>query len=279
MLLTKQQIEDCIKKLGQPKASVVLNNFFNSYRSHLSSNDVKDLYDTTYLARVDSHPAIFMVADKYKISTHNNPTYNYILPKINKHTCILDIGCGKGDFALALSTHNIDTVIGIDFSEEVISTAKRNLSSSNLPCQFFHCDASHFKHELQFDFITMNDVSEHLSDDELSRLFNALKKLLRKNGEVVIHTPNGLALCNDTDQTLLSTLYKAYYKTFKNWKGQARTAEQIYYDQVHINIKSYPQIKQLLKGFGFESKVHYDNRSRFPLNRFSTHMLVVSKLA
>ncbi|MDH5790096.1 MAG: hypothetical protein OEZ27_05845, partial [Nitrospinota bacterium] len=90
MLLTKQQIEDFIKKLGQPKASVLLNNFFNSYRSHLNSNDVKHLYDPTYLTRLDSHPAIIMVADKYKINTHNRHSYDYILPRISKSTRILD---------------------------------------------------------------------------------------------------------------------------------------------------------------------------------------------
>jgi len=125
----------------------------------------------------------------------------------------------------------------------------------------------------------MNDVFEHLSDEELSHLFNNLKSLLSNNGEVVIHTPNGLALCNDTDQTLSSIFYKAYYKIFKNWKGQERTAEQIYYDQVHINIKSYPKMKRFLKNLGFVSRVQYDKNSKwFFLNQFSTHMLVTAKL-
>jgi 2-polyprenyl-3-methyl-5-hydroxy-6-metoxy-1,4-benzoquinol methylase len=280
MLLTKLQIEDSIKKLGQPKASVMLNKSFNSKRSHLSSNDVKYLYDQIYLTRVDSHPAIAMVEGKYKINTHNRHTYDYILPRINKNTRILDIGCGKGDFALALSTHNVDAVIGIDFSEESISAANKSLDSSNLPCQFFHCDASDFTHEFQFDFITLNDVFEHLSDDELSNLFISLKNLLSKSGEIIIHTPNGLALCNDTDRTLFSIFYKTYYQLLKNWEGQERTAEQIYYDQVHINIKSYPQTKRFLKNLGFTSKVQYDNKSKwFFLNQFSTHMLVTAQLA
>jgi 2-polyprenyl-3-methyl-5-hydroxy-6-metoxy-1,4-benzoquinol methylase len=280
MLLTKLQIEDSIKKLGQPKASVMLNKSFNSNRSHLNSNDVKYLYDQTYLTRVDSHPAIIMLEGKYKINTHNRHTYDYILPRINKNTRILDVGCGKGDFALALSTHNVDAVIGIDFSEESISAANTSLNSSNLPCQFFHCDASDLKHEFQFDFITLNDVFEHLSDDELSNLFINLKNLLSKNGEIIIHTPNGLALCNDTDRTLFSLFYKTYYQLFKNWKGQERTAEQIYYDQVHINIKSYPQIKRFLKNLGFTTKIQYDNKCKwFFLNQFSTHMLVTAQLA
>jgi len=280
MLLTKQQIEDFIKKLGQPQASVILNNFFNSYRSHLNSNDVKHLYDQTYLKRLDAHPAIVMVEGKYKINTHNRHTYDYILPRINKNTRILDIGCGKGDLAMALSTHNVEGVMGIDFSEEAVSAANQKLKVSGLPCQFLHCDASDFRHEVQFDFITMNDVFEHLSNEELSHLFNNLKKLLKKNGEILIHTPNGLALCNGTDQTFLSAFYKTYYRLFKNWKGQERTAEQVYYDQVHINIKSYSQIKRFLKNLGFAGKVQYDNSGKwFFLNQFSTHMLVTAKLA
>lgn len=280
MLLTKQQIKEFINKLGQPRASVMLNTFFNSYRGYLNSNDVKHLYDHNYLERVDSHPAILMIGNKYKIHIHNRHTYNYILPRISKNIRILDIGCGKGDFAMALSTYNVDAVIGIDFSEEAIFSANEKLKGSKLPCQFLHCDASTFMHDSRFDFITMNDVFEHLSDKELTLLFNNLKNLLNPKGEIVIHTPNGPALCNEIDQTLLFRLYKTYYKLFKNWKGQERTAEQVYYDQVHINIKSYRQIKSFFKNLGFRTTVKFDKvETWFFLNRFSTHMLVTAKLA
>jgi len=278
MLLTKKQIEEFIIKLGQPRASVLLNRSFNSYRSKLNSNDVKHLYDSAYFQRVHSHPTIISVKNKYKINTYNRFAYEYLEPKINAGTRILDIGCGNGEFTLALASHNIEFSMGIDFFEDVITAAQNKLEGNHLRCQFLQCDASTFKPETPFDFITLNDVFEHLSDTELTRLFNNLKHCLKEDGEIIIHTPNGLALCNDTAQTFPFTLYKMYYRLFKNWKGHQRTADQLYYDQVHINIKSYPEAKNLLNELGFKVRVKYDHKSRwFFLNRFSANMLIFAK--
>jgi len=278
MLLTKQQIKEFIRKLGQPQASVFLNRFFNSYRSKLNSSDVKSLYDSDYFERVDSHPTIITVNNKYKINTHNLFAYEYLLPKVNKNTRILDVGCGKGEFVLAMAAKNTAFIMGIDFSEEVISAAKKKSENSNLPCHFLKCDASTFKFEAPFDFITLNDVSEHLSDAELAQLCNNLKRYLKDNGEIIIHTPNGLSLANETAQSISFSLYKLYHRLVKGWKGLERSADHLYYDQVHINIKSYDQIKSFLKSLGFKTRVKYDGRSRwFFLNRFSSHMLVLAQ--
>jgi 2-polyprenyl-3-methyl-5-hydroxy-6-metoxy-1,4-benzoquinol methylase len=278
MLLTRKQIKEFIRKLGQPQASVFLNRFFNSYRSKLNSNDVKYLYDSAYFQRVHSHPTTILVKNKYKINTHNRFTYEYLQPKINAGTRILDIGCGNGEFVLALASHNIEFAMGIDFSEDVIIDAQKKLEGNHLPCQFLQCDASTFKFETPFDFITLNDVFEHLSDTELTQLLNNLKHCLKEDGEIILHTPNGLALCHDTVQTLPLTLYKIYYRLFKNWRGHQRTPDQLYYDQVHINIKSYAEAKSLMSLLGFKVRVKFDHKSRwFFLNRFSTHMLIFAK--
>jgi len=278
MYLTKQQITDFVSKIGQPRASVMLNMFFNSYRYYLDSCDVAPLYDKEYREKVNNHPAMEMVENRYKVNIYNGYTFNYIRQKITKSTSILDFGCGSGEFALAFATLGPKKVLGVDFSSTVIKRAKKMLAESGrLPCEFICANIAELEDSNRFDFITLNDVTEHLSDRELNVLFEVLYKLLAPNGEIVIHTPNGLAICNDVDSDIFQRMYKLYLRIVKEWRGHERTIDQIYYDQVHINIKSYKQLAAFLGKYRLRSKVLYDERSKFPfLDHLSANMLVVA---
>ena len=280
MYLTKQQIESFIAKVSQPEASVILNRFFNKYCAQLNSEDVTELYDTAYYNKIKNHPTKTLVNGKFKINIYNKYSYEYLLNKINERTQLLDLGCGEGDFTLALAAQNIKLAVGVDFSENNIAEADKRAKEAGLSCEFHRGELQSLSLESKFDFITLNDVTEHLSDRELKSLFVQIVKHLTPGGEILIHTPNGLALCNETDSNWLTRLYKSYITSFKGWKGHERSPEQIYYDQVHINIKSYRELKDFLKQFKIRSTVHYDEQNLNPLFRsLSSNMIVIAKLA
>ena len=277
MLLTKAQIGDFVERLGQPRASVLLNGFFKDYRSSLRSADVARLYDEEYLARVEAHPTDRLVGGRYKIHIYNRYSYEYLLPRISTETRLLDAGCGGGDFALAVAHLGAAEVVGVDFDGKAIKRAESKRTGAECRnCRFLRGDVSAIDLPGLFDYSVLNDVIEHLSDEELMILFGRLRKLLRPGGEVVIHTPNGLALCNDTDSNRFQQAYKLYLRAFEGWRGLERSVDQIYYDQVHINIKSFRQLGEILRRSGFRAKVFYDEPSRVPfLSRLSSNMLVV----
>ena len=263
--------------MGQPKASVLLNKFFNSYRTYLHSADVRELYDDEYLSRINSHPTYLEVGSGYKIHIYSRFSYEYLSTRLRKDSKVLDVGCGSGDFVLAISSQGVKTGVGLDFSAQAIEQAQRRAAEAELPCHFFCADVSELATKDVFDFIVLNDIIEHLSDKELGDLFKNLKKVLAPMGKIVIHTPNGLALCNDTDSNLPQKCLKIVLRFFWGWSGIDRTVEQIYYDQVHINIKSYRQLKAFLRGQDYQSKVLYDEKSRFPfLSQLSSNMLVIA---
>ncbi len=276
MYLTKQQIESFVKRIGQPKASVLLNNFFDSYREHLNSNDMKELYDGEYLNTIRRTPTYLIIDNRYKIHIYNKYSYEYLLSK-QKGNSVLEIGCGDGDFLLALSFRGFKCV-GIDFSEIFIREAEKKASSNNLKAKFLCMDVNDLSEKYRFDYVVMNDVFEHLSDRELDRIFIKIKQLLQPDGEIIIHTPNGLALCNDTDHSFFQYLYKYYLRIGRGFKGFERAATQIYYDQMHINIKSYRQLNQFLLRCGFKSRIIYDEYKNSLLRSIlSTNMLVIAR--
>lgn len=163
-----------------------------------------------------------------------------------------------------------------------LTIANQKIASFNLPCRFICADVADlcvdFQSQNKYQFILLGDVSEHLADSELVPLLKKVRQLLAPRGELLIHTPNGLAVCNDTDTNFLQMLFKVYLRCAKGWRGMERSIEQLYYGQVHINIKSFRQLKSLLSQCGFNAKVYYDDKAgkRGFLKSLSSNMLVVA---
>jgi 2-polyprenyl-3-methyl-5-hydroxy-6-metoxy-1,4-benzoquinol methylase len=272
MYLTRNQIQDLVKKVGQPEASILFCNFFNAYRRHLDSQDMKELYDEEYFNKLKNHPHHALIADKFPLHIYNYYSYSYILTTI-KQGCVLDIGCGDGDFVLALASQGFNA-IGVDFDKRSIENAQKKAKLYNISAQFFCLDVVDLPDDFFVDCVVMNDVSEHLSDKEFMRVLAKAKKILKPEGRLLIHTPNGLALCNQTDQTFLQKLVLKYLYFFKKYTCFERSIEQMFYDQAHINIKSYAQLKSLLTEMNFSSKVNYDgDESNFTRFKFLNHYL------
>jgi len=279
MTLNKKQIEKFLSLVGQPKGSVLLNDFFKRYCNYLNSSDVSKLYDKQYSLNILNHPVHKKIDNKYSINIYTKYSYEYIVKNNMENKIILDIGCGSGDFAHALSFHGAK-VVGIDFNSFFIDQANKVAKENNLDCTFYCEDINNKEFDFTFDYIVLNDVTEHLSDVELDKLFSSIYNLLSEDGQIIIHTPNGLALCNETDSSFIQKLYTYYLKFFKNYQGFERSTEQIYYDQVHINIKSFKQLKSFLSKYKFSSNVFYDNK-RFGINFldevFSSNYLAIFK--
>ncbi len=97
---------------------------------------------------------------------------------------ILDIGCSKGFMAENLMSYNFE-FYGIDINKEDVKFAKKyykkikiiDIDNENLP----------YKNNF-FDIIIMGDIIEHLKEP-LKALKN-IKNLLKRNGIIIISTPN-----------------------------------------------------------------------------------------
>jgi 2-polyprenyl-3-methyl-5-hydroxy-6-metoxy-1,4-benzoquinol methylase len=275
--LSREQIRRFVEAIGQPRASVLLNELFNASRRRLESADVAPLYDREYREKIASHETHQRIDGKYKINVYNRYTYAYLRPRLAPATRVLDVGCGNGQFALALAASGAGRVLGLDFDESAVAAARSAADGSGLACGFVCGDVAALPTDERFDFVVLNDVTEHLSDRELRELLAKIDRVLEPRGELVIHTPNGFGLCNGTDADLVVKLYRLYLRLRARWQGFERTVDQIYYDQVHINIKSFRQLRRLLRDCGFESQVRYDD-VHLPrlLRRMSSNMLVVA---
>lgn len=106
---------------------------------------------------------------------------------------LMDFACGNGTL-LAHVAGKTGSYTGIDTSADLINIAKECARRSGYEQARFICDdivnysnnnASTQDIGIAFDF------SEHAPDKEWLNILVAIRKILRKSGKLILHTPNG----------------------------------------------------------------------------------------
>lgn len=106
---------------------------------------------------------------------HNKYYHDYLLGHIGKIGSSMDIGCGKGAFAIRLADKSTN-VIGIDLSTEMINAAKKNNGRSNI--EYIVADVMEYTlGDEEYDCISSIATAHHLSmEDFLKKIRRSLKK-------------------------------------------------------------------------------------------------------
>jgi len=118
------------------------------------------------------------------------PGITKLLPRLSSTDIILDLGCGNGEFARALSRHGASgRYIGIDFSVPLLADARKQ--PGNLAVEFLEADLTganwdqHFRAN-QFSIITAFAVLHHIPGHELRlEMLRKIKNLLAVHGQFI----------------------------------------------------------------------------------------------
>lgn len=106
---------------------------------------------------------------------------------------ILDVGCANGDIAVELALRGY-VVHGIDFEPERLGRAKRLAVEYGVDVEFTNSSFDEFNDSACFDGIIMGEVLEHFCEPR--EILQKIKRLLAKEGNVVITAPNMPCLSN-----------------------------------------------------------------------------------
>lgn len=124
-------------------------------------------------------------------------TQEHLLPLLRRHGLtgsgpVLDVGCGRGGFVMALSSALPHRVVGVDVDAEAVAAARRRAGEGGSQSEFAAADVVEDPlPDGPFALIILRDVAEHLSD---------VKVVLQRLRESV--TPDG-----------------SLYVTFPPWRG------------------------------------------------------------
>jgi len=179
---------------------------------------------------------------------------------------VLDIGCGRGEMALFCAKKGA-TVVGIDYASEAIKLAKfiQSKRPSNIKekMSFYIMDAKKLTFEDSFfDIVILTDVVEHLYPEELEKVFKEIKRVLKKDGKVIIHTaPNkwfnnfGYKYYSYPVSSLFIFLWnKLLNKSYPNIaKPQDLRTDS--HAIMHINEPTYFSLRTLYKKYNFRGSI------------------------
>lgn len=104
---------------------------------------------------------------------------------------ILDIGCFAGTFLGMIPKEKVRKQTGIDILEDQIEYANKNYGTDFR--NFFTVNdfsEQDFLPEAHFDLITLIEVIEHLTLDQIRQIFDYSYLRLKSGGKMVITTPN-----------------------------------------------------------------------------------------
>ncbi len=107
---------------------------------------------------------------------------------------VADIGFGTG-FGTHLLTTNAHNVTGYETDDNGIRFAEKVFPISRL--EFKHGDIAKGIESSPYDYVVMVDVIEHIKHDKQAVI--NLKKMLNKNGTLIISTPNRLSRYRKAD--------------------------------------------------------------------------------
>lgn len=110
------------------------------------------------------------------------------ITKNHSNVSVIDVGCGTGLISKELAERGFNAH-GVDFSSEVIKIAKRLTPKVDFRCSSIY--KLPFKDET-FDIVVCLGVFQTVAEPE--KALREMKRVLRKNGIIIIRTLNSLSL-------------------------------------------------------------------------------------
>ncbi len=143
----------------------------------INNNFYEELADRWYTA--SDHPVALLRAE-------NEVRIPWIIQEIGKNKKVLDIGCGAGILANALSKEG-HTVFGIDLSSSSLEIAKKYDQTGKVTYQIGTAYSLPHPNET-FDVVCAMDVLEHVEEPAL--LISEASRVLKQKGFFFFHTFN-----------------------------------------------------------------------------------------
>jgi len=153
--------------------------------------------------------------------------YNFAT-QFSKSKIVLDVACGTGYGCQLISKKGeASKVTGIDISSESIKFAKKNYQENNIDYLVDDAQTLISQKNNSFDLITSFETIEHISNPE--EFIKQTKKLLKKDGILIISTPNTNTYPKGNKYHIREQTPKEFYSLLKKYYTYTENYYQKFY--------------------------------------------------
>lgn len=162
---------------------------------------------------------------------------------------VVDVGTGRGEMLAVAVEQGASRAVGIEYAPTAVEMARKTLDVHGVgdKAEVILADARRIPLEDDMaDLVTMVDVVEHLSREELDRSLREVRRILKPGGRVFIHTmPN---------RSVYDITYKLQRALVpgrrKRWPADPRLHDLE--REMHINEQSLTTMRGYLRRAGFK---------------------------
>ena len=194
--------------------------------------------------------------------------------KKKKNCTLFDVGCGTGWFLQ--SAKKSYEIIGQEFS-----TKLAELTGKKIGCPIYNDKLPNIKLKKKIDVITCFDVVEHLLNPE--ELFKFAYKNLKKNGILVVFTPNLNSICFNylKNKSQLFCADHLYYFNLGSleYLGKKNNLKNIFYSTNGTDIFDILSYKESLNKINIKNKNFFCNcvQKEIDKNMMANHLRIIFK--
>jgi cyclopropane fatty-acyl-phospholipid synthase-like methyltransferase len=208
-----------------------------------------EAYDTHYYLNWNAGSQEWAASEGQRV----NPMYLGSLrkAKLRAGEVVVDIGTGRGELIAVAVEQGAARAVGIEYSADAVELARQTLRVHEVEDrgEVLLADARSIPLDDEMaDLVTMLDVVEHLTPDELHRSLCEARRLLRPGGRLLIHT-----LPTRTIRRVYALQRALVPGRRRRWPADPRNEFEI---RMHVNEQTVRTMRSALRRAGFEADVH-----------------------
>lgn len=160
---------------------------------------------------------------------------------------LVDIGTGRGELLAVAAKVGATRAIGVEYAPAAVAMAKKTIAAFGVGdvAEVILGDARAIPlPDHTADVVTLLDVVEHLSPDELARTLREAHRLLKPGGRILIHTFPTRTIYDVTYRWLRAVSPRRR----RTWPVQPRNQYEL---QMHVNEQSLWSLRRSMRAAGF----------------------------
>jgi 2-polyprenyl-3-methyl-5-hydroxy-6-metoxy-1,4-benzoquinol methylase/ribosomal protein S18 acetylase RimI-like enzyme len=158
----------------------------------LSKDDISSMLDVSDEVAREAYSRMLMNDSSHKWAQHTKKEVEYIknLCSIDEHSTIADFGCGIGRHIGELLKEGFSQSVGIDYSEDLISIAKRNNQAYQTNFLVGDCRSIDLGQEYDLIVSLYDVIGSFIDNSENIRILKNIYKHLKQGGSAIISVMN-----------------------------------------------------------------------------------------